>query len=100
VTRSGGLGRNGAGKTTTVRILTTLIQLDAGQAEVAGHSAAAGPGPDRRHRAERDHGRAAYRRQNLDIIARLCHLGAARTRQRANELLGQFGPGALSRPTR
>ena len=30
------LGRNGAGKTTTVRILTTLIRLDAGRAEVAG----------------------------------------------------------------
>lgn len=30
------LGPNGAGKTTTVRILTTLLQPDAGRAEVAG----------------------------------------------------------------
>src|SRR5690606_18873060 len=30
------LGPNGAGKTTTVRILTTLLKPDAGQAEVAG----------------------------------------------------------------
>ena len=30
------LGPNGAGKTTMVRILTTLLRPDAGQAEVAG----------------------------------------------------------------
>src|SRR5918998_1077291 len=30
------LGPNGAGKTTAVRILTTLLKPDAGQAEVAG----------------------------------------------------------------
>ena len=30
------LGPNGAGKTTAVRILTTLLSPDAGQAEVAG----------------------------------------------------------------
>lgn len=31
------LGPNGAGKTTTVRILTTLLHPDSGDAEVAGH---------------------------------------------------------------
>jgi ABC-type multidrug transport system ATPase subunit len=31
------LGPNGAGKTTTVRILTTLVRPDTGQAQVAGH---------------------------------------------------------------
>ncbi|MET9817205.1 ATP-binding cassette domain-containing protein, partial [Streptomyces sp. NPDC006355] len=34
------LGPNGAGKTTAVKILSTLITPDAGQARVAGHDLA------------------------------------------------------------
>src|ERR1035438_8906617 len=89
------LGRNGAGKTTTVRILTTLIQPDAGRAEVAGFDVARQP---QRVRARIGvTGQSATMdelltgRQNLDIIGRLYHLGAARSRQRAGHLLGQFG---------
>jgi ABC-2 type transport system ATP-binding protein len=89
------LGRNGAGKTTTVRILTTLIQPDAGTAEVAGFDVAGQP---QRVRARIGvTGQSATMdelltgRENLDIIGRLYHLGAARSRQRAGELLGQFG---------
>ncbi len=45
----GVLGPNGAGKTTAVRILTTLLRLDAGRARVAGydvrHRARAGSAP-------------------------------------------------------
>ncbi|GAA0387824.1 ATP-binding cassette domain-containing protein [Streptomyces luteireticuli] len=37
------LGPNGAGKTTTVKILSTLIAADGGQARVAGHDLAASP---------------------------------------------------------
>ncbi|MFI6848372.1 ATP-binding cassette domain-containing protein [Kitasatospora sp. NPDC050467] len=37
------LGPNGAGKTTTVKILSTLITADDGQAQVAGHDLAAAP---------------------------------------------------------
>ncbi|MFF5854455.1 ATP-binding cassette domain-containing protein [Streptomyces sp. NPDC012751] len=37
------LGPNGAGKTTVVRILSTLITADGGQAQVAGHDLAAAP---------------------------------------------------------
>jgi len=39
----GFLGPNGAGKSTTVRILTTLLQITAGRAEVAGVDIAAEP---------------------------------------------------------
>ncbi|MEV8596357.1 ATP-binding cassette domain-containing protein, partial [Streptomyces sp. NPDC052012] len=34
------LGPNGAGKTTAVKILSTLIRADGGQAQVAGHDLA------------------------------------------------------------
>ncbi|MFF3503566.1 ATP-binding cassette domain-containing protein [Streptomyces sp. NPDC003247] len=37
------LGPNGAGKTTAVKILSTLVTADAGQAQVAGHDIAASP---------------------------------------------------------
>ncbi|MFE9726918.1 ATP-binding cassette domain-containing protein [Streptomyces sp. NPDC005794] len=37
------LGPNGAGKTTAVKILSTLISADGGQAQVAGHDLAAAP---------------------------------------------------------
>ncbi|MFE0651301.1 ATP-binding cassette domain-containing protein, partial [Streptomyces sp. NPDC059534] len=37
------LGPNGAGKTTAVKILSTLITADGGEAQVAGHDLAAEP---------------------------------------------------------
>lgn len=37
------LGPNGAGKTTLVKILSTLITADGGQAQVAGHDITASP---------------------------------------------------------
>ncbi|MEU6348688.1 ATP-binding cassette domain-containing protein [Streptomyces sp. NPDC047072] len=37
------LGPNGAGKTTAVKILSTLIRADAGQASIAGHDIATAP---------------------------------------------------------
>ncbi len=42
------LGPNGAGKTTIVRILTTLIEPDAGEVRVAGHDLRADPNGVRR----------------------------------------------------
>jgi ABC-2 type transport system ATP-binding protein len=89
------LGRNGAGKTTTVRILTTLIRPDAGRAEVAGFDVTKDPGRVRARIGMA--GQSATMdelltgRQNLDIIGRMYHLRPARSRERAGELLGQFG---------
>ncbi|MYT61633.1 ATP-binding cassette domain-containing protein, partial [Streptomyces sp. SID7834] len=37
------LGPNGAGKTTAVKILSTLVSADDGQAQVAGHNLATDP---------------------------------------------------------
>jgi ABC-2 type transport system ATP-binding protein len=88
------LGRNGAGKTTAVRILTTLLDPDGGHAQVAGFDIAS--------QADRVRGKIGVTGQtatmdelltgheNLEIIGRFSHLGAAVSRQRAEELLKQF----------
>ena len=47
------LGPNGAGKTTAVKILSTLITADGGQAQVAGHDLAVAPQAARDRRLER-----------------------------------------------
>ena len=76
------LGPNGAGKTTTVNVLTTLMKADGGTVRVAGHDVAtetkAGARGDRGHRPVRRGGRSAHRRENLQLMADLHHLRAAR----------------------
>jgi ABC-2 type transport system ATP-binding protein len=88
------LGPNGAGKTTAVRILTTLLDADAGSAEVAGLDV-------------RTHARQVRERiglsgqtaavdehltgfENLDMVGRLYHMGRRRSRARARQLLDRF----------
>lgn len=88
------LGPNGAGKTTAVRILATLIRPDGGRAEVAGLDVGKHPRLVR-HRIGLAGQFAAVDevltgRQNLEMFGRLFHLGAARARRRATELLEQF----------
>jgi ABC-2 type transport system ATP-binding protein len=88
------LGPNGAGKTTAVRILTTLLQPDAGQVEVAGVDVLADPQEARRRiglsgqYAAVDEHLTGY--ENLEMIGRLYHLGLRRARTRADELLERF----------
>lgn len=99
------LGPNGAGKTTVVRILTTLLQPDAGRAEVAGIDVLADPRGVRRmlglsgQYAAVDEYLTGF--ENLDMIGRLYHLGRVRSRERARELLVQFDlTDAADRPTK
>ena len=88
------LGRNGAGKTTTVRILTTLLPADGGRAQVAGFDVAEQAAEVRTRIGVT--GQTATMdelltgAENLETIGRFCHLGAATSRRRAQELLGQF----------
>lgn len=88
------LGPNGAGKTTAVRILTTLVRPDGGSARVGGHDVRREPRAVRRRigltgqHAAVDEILSA--RQNLEMFGRLFHLGAARARRRADELLEHF----------
>ncbi|GAA3528350.1 daunorubicin resistance protein DrrA family ABC transporter ATP-binding protein [Aeromicrobium panaciterrae] len=99
------LGPNGAGKTTIVRILTTLLRPDAGEAEVAGIDVLANPREVRRNLglsgqyAAVDEYLTGF--ENLDMIGRLYHLGRNKSRARARELLGQFNlEDAADRPAK
>ena len=90
----GVLGPNGAGKTTTVRMLTTLIAPDSGQARVAGAdiireaaTVRARIGVSGQYAAV-DEYLTGF--ENLDMIGRLYHLGAAASAARARELLTDF----------
>ncbi|GAB2687460.1 ATP-binding cassette domain-containing protein [Kitasatospora kifunensis] len=89
------LGPNGAGKTTTVRILSTLIEADGGQAQVVGHDLAQEP-----HEVRASIGVTGQfsavdglltGRENLILMADLHHLGRAEGRRRADALLERFG---------
>jgi ABC-2 type transport system ATP-binding protein len=88
------LGPNGAGKTTAVRILTTLLDADAGTAEVAGLDVRANPHQVREkiglsgQTAAVDEHLTGY--ENLDMVGRLYHLGKKRSQARARELLDRF----------
>jgi ABC-2 type transport system ATP-binding protein len=88
------VGPNGAGKTTTVRILTTLLKPDAGHATVAGFDVVAEArqlrsriGVSGQYAAVDEYLTGA---ENLEMVGRLYHLGARRSRERARELLESF----------
>jgi ABC-2 type transport system ATP-binding protein len=88
------LGSNGAGKTTTVRILSTLLPADAGQARIAGYDV----------RREADQVRASIGvtgqfsavdelltgRENLRLMAALGHLDRRRAETAIGEGLERF----------
>ncbi len=99
------LGPNGAGKTTAVRIFTTLLEPDEGTATVDGVDVAADPQGVRERiglsgqSAAVDEYLTGF--ENLDMVGRLYHLGRARSRDRARELLEDFRLShAADRPVR
>ncbi|MCO5215882.1 MAG: ATP-binding cassette domain-containing protein [Thermomicrobiales bacterium] len=91
----GVLGPNGAGKTTAVRILTTLLQPDAGTAEVAGVDVLAHPDQARRVIGLSGQYAAVDEiltgRENLIMFGQLYGLPKSIAKARATELLAQFG---------
>jgi ABC-2 type transport system ATP-binding protein len=88
------LGPNGAGKTTAVRILTTLLEADAGSARVAGLDVQKDAAALRAQiglagqYAAVDENLTGF--ENLEMVGRLYHLGKAMAKQRADELLESF----------
>ena len=88
------LGPNGAGKTTVVRILTTLLEPDAGTARVAGLDVVRDAAALRSQiglagqYAAVDENLTGF--ENLEMVGRLYHMGKPASRERANELLDRF----------
>ena len=88
------LGPNGAGKTTAVRILTTLLPPDGGEARVAGHDVVRDGKRVREsiglagQYAAVDENLTGF--ENLEMVGILYHLGRRVARERADELLASF----------
>jgi ABC-2 type transport system ATP-binding protein len=88
------LGPNGAGKTTTVRILSTLLRPDSGNASVAGIDVIKNPEKVREliglsgQYAAVDEILTGY--DNLVMFGELYHLGKKQAVVRANELIERF----------
>src|SRR5882724_9048195 len=88
------LGPNGAGKTTAVRILTTILRPDAGDARVLGHDVVREPevvrasiGLAGQYAAVDENLTGA---ENLRMVGKLTHLPKALIKERATDLLERF----------
>ncbi len=88
------LGPNGAGKTTAVKVLTTLLAPDRGRALVEGRDVVRSAAAVRELIGLAGQSAAIQEeltgRENLEIMARLYHLGRTEARRRAGELLALF----------
>src|SRR5947208_208904 len=99
------LGPNGAGKTTTVRILTTILRPDAGEARVLGHDVIAEAGEVRNSIGLAGQYAAVDENltgsENLRMVGKLTHLPRALIRERSAELLERFElSAAANRPVK
>jgi ABC-2 type transport system ATP-binding protein len=93
----GFLGPNGAGKTTTLRMLTTLLSIDSGEAFVAGYDVKTKPQEVRKRigfvSQQGGADRNATGRENLILQGRLYGMSQAETIQAANHLIDIFSLG-------
>ena len=89
------LGPNGAGKTTTINMLSTLLQIDAGEATVGGYDVQSEPDVVRQliglagQSAAVDEKLTA--RENLELFGRLYKIPRVERRRRIEELINRFG---------
>jgi ABC-2 type transport system ATP-binding protein len=94
------LGPNGAGKTTTIKLLTTLLPMEAGSASVAGFDVATQPAMVRRSIGLAGQSAAVDEkltaRQNLDLFGRLYHLAGDVRKARVSELIERFDMSAYA----
>jgi ABC-2 type transport system ATP-binding protein len=93
----GFLGPNGAGKTTTLRMLTTLLPIDGGEAIVAGFNVKTHPQEVRKRigyiSQQGGADRTATGRENLILQGRLYGMSQAETAREANRLIDIFALG-------
>jgi ABC-2 type transport system ATP-binding protein len=88
------LGPNGAGKTTTINMISTLLQIDAGEATVGGFDVQREPDVVRQliglagQSAAVDEKLTA--RENLELFGRLYKIPRAERRRRIEELIDRF----------
>src|SRR6266508_549579 len=99
------LGPNGAGKTTLVRVLTTLLRPDAGQAEIFGRDVVGDAAAVRELIGLTGQFAAVDElltgRENLEMFGRLFKLSGEQAHRRAGELLERFDLAqAADRPAR
>src|SRR5947207_4169619 len=99
------LGPNGAGKTTIVRILSTILQPDAGRASVLGLDVVRQPNAVRANIGLAGQYAAVDEnltgRENLEMVGQLTHQPKAEIPGRATELLARFAlADAADRPVR
>ncbi|WP_280898977.1 MULTISPECIES: ATP-binding cassette domain-containing protein [unclassified Streptomyces] len=97
------LGPNGAGKTTAVKILSTLVSADGGQAQVGGHDLASDPQGVRASIGVTGQFSAVdgliTGEENMLLMADLHHLSKAEGRRVTAELLERFDlTGAAKKP--
>jgi ABC-2 type transport system ATP-binding protein len=88
------LGPNGAGKSTSVRMLTTLLPLTSGSANVGGHDVVSDPAGVRRRigYVGQGTGSGPYHRVRDELVTqgRAQRMSATAARKRADELLGML----------
>ena len=95
------LGQNGSGKSTLVRLLSTLLLHDGGEARIFGHDVFAQPRPVRRLvnrvSVEASFFKKMSAAENLSYAARFYGMTAGETRDRIPEILTRVGfPAALA----
>jgi ABC-2 type transport system ATP-binding protein len=93
----GFLGPNGAGKTTTLRMITTLLPIDSGEAYVAGYDVQKQPQEVRKRigyvsqQGGADHSATGY--ENLLLQGRLYGMSQAETKKATDHLVDSFSLG-------
>jgi len=94
------LGPNGAGKTTTINMISTLLQIDAGEAMVGGFDVRTQPEAVRQviglagQSAAVDEKLSA--RENLELFGRLYKIPRVERRRRIEELIERFDLGGFA----